>query len=945
MFGAKAVIELAFAHARSQPARLLLTCLAIMASSAAVAWVVSGYDQLGAKFDDNSHQFLGRYDLLLLPSNVPFGRVVPLDVELIEALRQDPAIREVAPVGQYRVTVSATDNADGAASAIDMLVGSRPPVNGAPPLDPVLVATDAEEGPYELVAGRWLSGDVARSEAVVSSGAAAKLGLDVGDDVLITSISNRLVLRVVGITQQPPDVPSIELEGANATEVESTPATDAMDVPTGVVNTPATEAIYVRPATAAAINGFRTQFYLAHIDLRDGVTVDAFRRAWARQLDAETPALAIVDFAGVKAGMQASEAVAGQLTQAYAATGMATLASVFIIFTTLGMGVSERKREIALLRSIGFTRSQLALLIVLEAVSLALLGWLGGLLAGQLLLWIAFGVIPEALLGWTCIWLSGASVLLGSLAAAVIPAWQAMRVRPLDAFAEQPTTEAGRWPFVCLGLGVLLLHLAPVMVYSLSVGNASRAAMYAAVGYPAMMLGTVLLAPSLLLACQRYLLPAIARLLGVPVELAQTQLSANLFRSLGGILSMTAGLALFASTQIWGHTMLQHYIPGDWLPDALVAFQPLGLDDRNVAAIDDVPGIESGRTLPLMVEQARFGWPVGEEPGSLRRDNAVVVGLDPTRALLGDDPLLDLTFVEGERRTVAKQLAEGNNCVVPDDFTTLTGLKVGDTIPFTPPTRPGQIVEYKIVGIVTMPGWQWVTKFSGVRRRFVRTFTVVIADYEQVKRDFDVWRNEMFWVDLDGSQPLQSVELSLQHLAEQQAGETFETDAYGSVTAYRPFARVTATETIREAITMVAYDVIWSMSQLPLVTLVITSLAVANTLLASFRARRWQMGVLRAIGVTRSQLVRVVISEALLIALVAILLSLLFGLVAGWCAVGMSRYSGMFYSPPDVLVPWGSLGVGFLLTLVLALACAAAPAIAAGRTEPVELLRETGANG
>ena len=137
---------------------------------------------------------------------------------------------------------------------------------------------------------------------------------------------------------------------------------------------------------------------------------------------------------------------------------------------------------------------------------------------------------------------------------------------------------------------------------------------------------------------------------------------------------------------------------------------------------------------------------------------------------------------------------------------------------------------------------------------------------------------------------------------------------------------------------MVSDGVIWGMSQLPLVTLLVTSLAVANTMVASVRARRWQMGLLRAVGFTRNQLVRLILSEAILIGLVACLLSLAFGLIAGWCGVGMSRYSGMFYSPPNMYVPWGSLAAGFGGTLLLCLLCAAGPALTAGRREPLALL-------
>lgn len=248
-------------------------------------------------------------------------------------------------------------------------------------------------------------------------------------------------------------------------------------------------------------------------------------------------------------------------------------------------------------------------------------------------------------------------------------------------------------------------------------------------------------------------------------------------------------------------------------------------------------------------------------------------------------------------------------------------------------------MEYEIAGVVATPGWQWVTKFSGVRRRFVRTSTMVFADAARVRRDFLLTSHEFFWLNVDGTRSAAEVENSLQRLAESHAGGQFDAGNYGQMTAHRPFARLTSTNTVHDAISMVADEVIWGMSKLPLITLAITSLAVANTIAASVRARRWQLGVLGAVGITRSQVIRLIIAEAVMIAVVASLLSMAFGLIAGWCSVGMSRYTGMFDSPPSLSVPWQALGLGIAGTLALGVAAAIWLAISIGLIEPLQLLQ------
>ena len=138
-----------------------------------------------------------------------------------------------------------------------------------------------------------------------------------------------------------------------------------------------------------------------------------------------------------------------------------------------------------------------------------------------------------------------------------------------------------------------------------------------------------------------------------------------------------------------------------------------------------------------------------------------------------------------------------------------------------------------------------------------------------------------------------------------------------------------------------ASGMIWASCYLPLITLVVTSLGVVNTVMASVRSRRWEFGVLRSQGVTRSGLVRMILAEGLLIGLITCLLSLGFGVFSGWCGTGISQYVSFFggLAPPLVL-PWPQLAFGFSVTLALCLAAALWPAVSTGRAEPLRLLQE-----
>jgi putative ABC transport system permease protein len=133
-------------------------------------------------------------------------------------------------------------------------------------------------------------------------------------------------------------------------------------------------------------------------------------------------------------------------------------------------------------------------------------------------------------------------------------------------------------------------------------------------------------------------------------------------------------------------------------------------------------------------------------------------------------------------------------------------------------------------------------------------------------------------------------------------------------------------------------SIIWLLTRYPLYALLIASLGVVNAIMASIRARRWEMGVLRGIGLVRGQLFRLVIAEAALIGLVACVLSFAFGVTEAWAGTIITGYR--FGVSSSFVTPWGMLGMGFLIALVLCLLAALWPAWSTARREPLQLLQE-----
>ncbi len=821
-------------------------------AAAVVVWIVSGYDALVDKFDDFAEGYLGRYQLVLVPASrvgqsggmgSPFGGERGLSPEILERLARDPDVTTVDPVFQSPARVEnplqpleerggrrgpAADTnrraegervggpnragaggtgqrGPGVGGAGANQPGGQAHEEGGTPTpaeaaqmlsrlarQPALVGTDAAEPPHPLVDGRWL--DAAHPgllEGVITRSSAELLAIKVGDELTVAAgqrmgrgppaadDAEPLHVKVVGISEQPKTLPPPKFM------IGLPPTRDA-----ALRRGPASSALYVSKQLAEKVAGKPIQSSYAGIVLKTGADPKALQGRWAAALAAAQPAIELQSLSDVESEIDNSTTTEVVRTQALSATAIALLAALFIIYTTLSMGVHERSRQFAVLRAVALSKSQIAAIIAIESVVLGLIGWGGGLLAGWSLLSIvgkfrSEASVENASLGTWCILLSGVCALGGSLAAAIAPAWQATRVSPLDAMAPRRRLPVARLSGWMTAAGLLLICLNPLLVFYIPMADAARYAWSAAIGCAAMALGFVLLTPVAVIVCERVLGPLVATVLRIPPRLLATQLTTNLWRTVGTSVALTLGLGLFVAMQTWGYSMLGPFTPGTWVPDMLVVLGAPGLPDSEIDAVKHVPGVVSDQCLPLAVQQVKL---VDDATGfqtrasAARQDTCVMVGVDPTIALRGTKPLFPLEFVAGSRSAAAGKLPQGRYCLVPDHFARESGLGVGDTFAvWVPPAgatpggrgrrRPAvdvgapqkaadgedknsvpaeakpEKIEYEIAGVVSMPGWHWMSKQgfrqgrrsradvcrlrSGPARFRARSYHVVLDEPEQ----------------------------------------------------------------------------------------------------------------------------------------------------------------------------------------------------------------------
>jgi len=921
----KTVLRLAWAHVQDHPLRLILTSLATAAAAAMVIWVVSGYDALLTTFDEYSNLALGRYELSIAPIN-HFSQVAPGAIPspaekfvpeyALDYLNADPAVRVADPMWVPRVSVSPYV-APGAAA---------PPSRRLP--DVRVVGTLAEAAPFDLVRGRWINThDTNKHEAVMSASAAAAYGTDIGGHILLGDAPHQTKIEIVGLVNTP------DVEGWSASVARSQ------------MMTPGIGGLFISMPLLEQISAQTRRISFIGVGLKPEADLTSFRFQWSPRLSQLSTPSQFQEAHDIEEALDESASAENLKMQAQTATVVSMLAALFIILSTLNMGVSERVRQLAILRAVALTRFQIASLILVEALLLATIGFVVGCVSGWVIMWSALKSAPEllydgAVVGTFSILLAAVCAYGGALLASLWPAIRAMRVRPLEAmgsFSQEKEAKLSRLQFIS---GSALIMIYPIIAHVWVHHDQAPFALYMFTGVLTTAAGFILWSPGMVVLVDRFCSPMLARLLRIPPKLLLSQISASLARTVSTAIALTIGLGLLIAIHVWGHSMLSGFLPGAWAPDALIAFRPDGIDPQTAKKSASWDGVR--KALPIIVEQPRLKQDLtnsAKRATVVRQDNIVLVGVNAQSAFDSSNPLFQFEWVDGHAQKAIELLQSGRACIVPDHFLREAKLKVGDSFELVPPEKPEQVVSYTIAAAVKMPGWHWQTKPTGMRTRTHRSAALVFANYHQVEADFQFKNASHIWCNYD---PALTSPTKLAGYAQQLlSGAIGKPVAIGDSPVDQPYIQVTTIEEIRDIVRSHSRQWLWVLSRLPIVILIITTVGVLNALLASVQARRWDMGILRSLGFTRSMLVRLVVAEGVLIGLVASILSLGFGILAGWCGAGISRYISFFGGMNlELIIPWPEVLSGMLAVILLSSLAAAWPAFSLGRTKPLELLQQ-----
>jgi len=893
----------------TRKARLALTVAAVALSVSLVVSVTSGFTTINQVAQRFLGQIMGTTDATIMRQTDARAGV---DEKIIDTLKADPDVQTA--VGRLETDIVLLDRRGlPSPGRPTQAIGVRAP-------------GDTEVARLNVNAGKWFDtsdGDFVVIDQVV----AENLKLGVSDKLQVPGLKGPLTLTVSAIVQKP---------GILAAQIQT------IYLPLVTLQR------YSMPDKPGRVGKIL-------IDLKTGVDAHAFEARWKPKLTDIDPSLKLKLTSSYREEIDRN--LHGLEVMSYLGGMVSMLSATFIVFSALSMGVTERQRTLAMLRAVGAYKSQIGLLVVIEGIIIAGAGVLIGVPLGWLWLQILvhlkrFTALFEHVdvsLSTGGLWLGIVGSMVAAVLASLLPAHAATKVDPLEAMRPHAANDPGKLPLLATLVGFILISLDPLLLFgpldrivalesvqSLAarmgapepsqIDRSIRFYSHFFIGLPSLFIGFFLLAPLFVWTIERLFGPIVAVLMGLRPAMLRQQLSSGIWRAAGTCAALMVGLAVLIVMQVQGHSALSAWKLPDKFPDVFI-FSPVPLSPADQEKLAHVKGIRQGELMPIAIASPQFGSNLFAIAGAMVMPDATMFfGIDPDQSL----KMMELEFRDdnGKRVSDAAQkrlsidatelLKKGHYVIVTDEFRQIRGLKRGDKIPLK--TAKHGVVNYTIAGIVWSPGMDVINSKFDLGRQFEqRTAASLFGSLADAKEDFDVKDVYLFAANLDFFTERDAVLKDVQ------------------ATLGRMNMKIGDVRQIKKGIQDGLGNLLLLVSTVAFAAMAVASLGVTNTVMASVRSRQWQFGVLRSIGVTRWQLLRLVVGEAFLLGIIGVGLGLAAGMLMSIDARQLTVITVGFKT--DMVIPWGIVGVGVGAVLLISLGGSLIPAYQASRTDPLTLLQ------
>ncbi|MFE4639285.1 ABC transporter permease [Streptomyces sp. NPDC056773] len=573
--------------------------------------------------------------------------------------------------------------------------------------------------------------------------------------------------------------------------------------------------------------------------------------------------------------------------------GIAFLVGIFLIFNTFSMLVAQRTREIGLMRAIGADSGQVLKSVVIEALLLGVVGSLLGVAAGvglavglmELMSMLGMSLSTDDLtIAWTTPVIGIVLGVVVTVVSAFVPARRAGKVSPMAALRESGTPgdkKAGR---IRAALGLGLTGIGAAALYLAGTADAAgTGAQWLGLGVLFTLIGFIVIGPLLAGVVVRALSAPVLRPFGSIGRLAERNALRNPRRTGATAAALMIGLALVACLSVVGSSMVAS------ATDEL---------DKSVGA-DFIVQSMTGQPVVPQAEEALRGTQGLAHVTAYREVDAKITAPDgstETDGLGVQDP----TYAQDVRRkTTAGQHADAykpGSMSVGSEYATKHGVKLGDelTVAFT----GGKTAKLKVAAI---------TSDEGNLDKGMKYVSTAVAE-ANVPAD---------------KMPRPFMVLATAKDGQDDAAYAAVKSALAEYPQYQVLNQTDYKQALKDQVGQLL-NVVYALLALAIIVAV---LGVVNTLALSVVERTREIGLMRAIGLSRRQLRRMIRLESVVIALFGALLGL--GLGMGW---GATAHQLLALEGMKILeIPWPTILGVFAGSALVGLLAALVPAFRAGR--------------
>jgi putative ABC transport system permease protein len=579
--------------------------------------------------------------------------------------------------------------------------------------------------------------------------------------------------------------------------------------------------------------------------------------------------------------------------------GIALFVGAFVIFNTLSITVAQRTREFATMRTVGASRRQILWSVIVEALTIGIIASVIGLFVG---FGLALGLnelfkaldleLPTANMVYATRTIV-VSLLVGTiitLVAGLFPAIRATRVPPIAAVREGYTLPKSRLspfvPYIAVAVIGLSLFLLGYSMFKDDLDTASRLLSIAG--------GVILLFIGVAMISSRLVRP-LAAIVGLPARaiggaagrLARGNSVRNPGRTASTAAALMIGIALVTFVAVLANGMkasnreaIEDQVAADYVVTAQDGFTPF------VAAAGDA--IEGSPDAEVVAN-------VRSDLGKVGDASTYVTGIDPQTIL----QTYNFDWKEGDDSVV--QNLTNDQAIVDSKFAEDNDIAVGDTISVLTPS--GETLEQQVVGLYEPPP-------------FYPLLGGVSVTTEAFDAAYDRPRNQFTFVNVpDGA-------------------SAATTESLESAVAEFPDAKI---QTREDWITQQDEDFnqfLVMLYVLLALSVIVSIFGMVNTLVLSVYERTRELGMLRAVGMTKRQARRMVRHESVITALIGAALGLPLGIfLAALVTRALQEFDVRFS------IPWGQLVVFAIIAVIVGILAAIMPARRAAKLNVLRALQ------